>query len=273
MSFFTPYAPWDKAAWNVLQPKRVPDDVKVVLYIDAWTMQKYNCYVDMDGHIMTEKTIPFSEVKAMCYRLQGERQRWYRLLVNEGRRHYVEVTVGSMRMARKNELFKHTVRAINFLKDDENLNDEVEYARSWVAECEKTPDAPLGAKSSTRNYMSRFIIRHVPALEGKRLCPSCLHEVDMRLSICTNCAGRMIVRGEYKDLASPSPGTPEPTEETTRSKDDDEKVKKIVEEIAKEAANEVSVEVDAQGDRDQGSGDIATEDQRPNIEEGLDIWT
>lgn len=112
MSFFSPYAPWDDRGQRVLPMKRMWEDHVVAIYIDAITMSRFGCYLDMDGHIMADKPIPFTEVQGMWY--SWKNGPWNRFLAPNGGVYYVESAIGTSQVARRSDLFQKTVLVANY---------------------------------------------------------------------------------------------------------------------------------------------------------------
>lgn len=92
-------------------------------------------------------------------------------------------------LVRSSELFKR----VNFLQNDRFHDEKIKFARQKMAECEGKTNEFLTRGSMLRKNMSKFIVRHLPPAEGNRICPSCMREFDVRLTLCTNCRGRAVV--------------------------------------------------------------------------------
>ena len=163
MSFFTPYAPWDARCQGILPTKTFHDEMVVVIYIDALTMCKFGSYVDMDGHIMADRVIPFSQVQGMWYRYQNSK--WKRLLVHQARTHFVESVTGACKMARKDTLCERARTVIDYLTEIGEHNQEVEYAKEWVELCEVNMNEIFGEEFHPEK--EPFMV-HRTALSTKR---------------------------------------------------------------------------------------------------------
>eukprot|EP00435_Cladocopium_sp_Y103_P040425 s2308_g11.t1 len=150
MSYFSPFAPWDKEGDRILKTKTFYHEVRVALYIPPEAMVAFEARVDTDGRLVSTQTIPFTAVAGAWY--EDNAHKWKRLLVPNRAQFIIGEVFASSSYASRRGLSNLATQVGKSLEDDRRKV-AMRDIWSWVP----SPAAPAGQhlQLKTRRRMAR----------------------------------------------------------------------------------------------------------------------
>ena len=153
----------------------------------------YDGRVDLDGHFVTNQTIPFSAIDTAWYGLWNEERRsmeWRKILISkEDRRCSGRVVTGVMegrvrlpRDPRWGDLATRAYEAVKF-EDSDLVVGRVDSLVQHFPEFKRKSEF----KGEAWKALHGYITVHLPLDYERQLCPECVHWIDARLNICSEC--------------------------------------------------------------------------------------
>eukprot|EP00435_Cladocopium_sp_Y103_P040939 s3204_g11.t1 len=215
-TFFNPYAPWDSRAWRITKSVDTRIGVFATRYIPTETlMNEFGGLLTDSCQVVTNKVVPFPKLRGGW--VQDYQQRWIRLIVPSGEE---QVVRSGYRLATQcansaeQPYGEDTMDVFTILSRFENYQ------------------IPEGGKEQyeARQKLLDYILERKPvSASGCRLCPLCICETPVMLSICFNCWGML----ESHGIRPFHMNHPDDDEDATLTKELDEQIRKAKEEVFK----------------------------------------
>eukprot|EP00435_Cladocopium_sp_Y103_P018840 s3529_g4.t1 len=232
-TFFNPYAPWDSRAWRITKSVDTRIGGFATLYIPTETlMNEFGGRLTDSGQVVTNKVVPFSKLRGGW--VQDYQQRWIRLIVPSGEEQVLRSGYRSMRTATKESVIRLATQCANSAEQpyDEDTMDVFTILSRF-----ENYHIPEGGKEQyeARQKLLDYILERKPVSEsGCRLCPLCICETPVMLSICLNCWGMLESHGIHPFRMN----HPDDEEDAELTKELDEQIRKAKEEVFKATVDE-----------------------------------
>lgn len=193
LTFFNPYAPWDRRSWQITKSMDTRSGGYVALYIPTETLFcNFNAQLTDFGQLVTEQVVPFSFICTGWY--QDPSNRWHRLMVPSGPEQAIRTTVGPNHIASKESVLRLASACLTGQRERGNEEIEIEALIGDV----RSGVIPSGGKAQyeARCRLIEYILdkKKVEA-PGCRNCPACLSETPLCFSICLHCHGTLVSHG------------------------------------------------------------------------------
>eukprot|EP00435_Cladocopium_sp_Y103_P031471 s3097_g8.t1 len=269
-TFFNPHAPWDSRAWGITKSVDTRQGGYAALYIPTETlMNEFGGRLTDSGQIVTNKDIPFSKIRGAW--VQDYQQRWIRLIVPSGEEQVVRSGYRSMRTATKASIIRLATQCANAAEQpyDEDTMDVFAILSRFEQYL-----IPEGGREQyeARQKLTDYILERKPVTEaGCRICPLCIGETPVMLSVCLNCWGLLECHG----IRPFRMNQPDDDENEAVSRELDEQIRKAKEEIFKAAVDEAqdqqasASETQSQFDFNPDEVDYTGDDE--DMEEEVDV--
>eukprot|EP00435_Cladocopium_sp_Y103_P044734 s118_g12.t1 len=222
------------------------------------------------GQVVTNKDIPFSKIRGAW--VQDYQQRWIRLIVPSGEEQVVRSGYRSMRTATKASVIRLATQCANAA--EEPYDEDTMEVFTILSRFEQHL-IPEGGREQyeARQKLTDFILERKQVTEaGCRICPLCIGETPVKLSICLNCWCLL----ESHGIRPFRMNQPDDNEDEAVSKELDEQIRKAREEIFKATVDEAQ-EQQASASETQSQFDFNTDevdytgDDDEDMEEEVDV--
>ena len=207
--FLNPFVPWDKRYKDILGGQLTHlGQPRMVLAFSVHRLMSLGVMINASGQMVVNGNVPFSEVIAAWY--QANNYEWERLLVESGKFQLVRSCNEPKEIATANTV----LRVARTLLNEIDTEDNIPFYDQFVKDVEKLEkvNGVLDPNSELRNDIVTFISEnYTPREAGHLICPACLTETPIALSICIRCHGSLVSWGEKaaKQDESTAPGMPE----------------------------------------------------------------
>ena len=213
----------------------------VVLYIPPHALQQYGLSINAMGTLLTERPIPFSEVRGawlQCDTSTDARHpkiEWIRLLSRESNVESVVVLESKYGDIRRQPTWRK-LQQLAVEVQDSRMSDDDQDLINMLDEIERQAISPAWGDREWSAVFDEVVFLRAWREYENRLCPNCLMEVDVRLTVCPGCVGVMIANGKIERIVprakrqerTPSPQRGDDTNPQSAQPDSD--IKKVVEE-------------------------------------------
>ena len=223
----------------------------VVLATHVLTLQQYGLLINAQGALTVENIIPFDEIRGTwVYRNVNPPDRrpsyaWQRLVLREPEPgSYIVTDYIAGDPALRPEFSRLEKLAIDSLNLEFQQNTDI--MQDLMAELDEVCEAPIFGQRLWCLLVDE--IARLRALNDTeyRICPHCLHDVDVRLTMCINCMAIFVAVGKVDKVVpvqrEPSPSTsssrPDPTAGPSNAEAD---IREVINQ-AMEETEEVEVE-------------------------------